>query len=254
MRHLARNCSAIVIALAAAFVPATAASAKSQPTAKVAKWAKKNHLKGTWRTKDADRDGIKNLAEFKLGTNPRKADSDRDGLRDGDEIKVGDDPLKADTDGDKIKDGAEHAGVVTAFDGDTVTIRQFKGGTLTGTISEDTDCYAAEPPSSDDTTTGDDTTGDSSDDGYWGDDTGDDGATDDSGDTTGDDPGADTSTVDDDPTSVDVGDDPSADGSAAGADPATCGDAGVAKGAVVRSVEVERDGSQLVLTAVELAN
>ena len=34
----------------------------------------------------------------------------------------------ADTDGDGIKDGAEHAGVVTAFDGETITIREFKGG------------------------------------------------------------------------------------------------------------------------------
>ena len=37
---------------------------------------------------------VKNLKEFKLGTNPRKADSDKDGLKDGDEVKSGNDPLK----------------------------------------------------------------------------------------------------------------------------------------------------------------
>ena len=63
-------------------------------------------------------------------TDPRKADSDRDGLKDGDEVTSGNDPRKADTDRDGVKDGAEHAGVVTAFDGETITIRQFNGPKL----------------------------------------------------------------------------------------------------------------------------
>src|SRR3954471_2010006 len=90
MRTIVRLLSAV--ALVAAIVPATASAKKPAPKASVAKWAKKNHLKGSWRTKDADRDGLKNLAEYKAGTNPRKADSDKDGLKDGDELKVGDDP------------------------------------------------------------------------------------------------------------------------------------------------------------------
>ena len=113
-------------------IPAGSASAKT----KVDAFAAKYHLKGTWKGKDADKDGLKNLKEFKLGTDPRKADSDKDGLKDGDEVASANDPLKADTDGDGIKDGAEHAGIVTSFDGETVTIRQFKGAAITATVDD----------------------------------------------------------------------------------------------------------------------
>jgi hypothetical protein len=226
MRPFLRLFSALALVLAAVLVPSVA-SAKPQPAAKAAKWAKKNGLAGSWRGKDADKDGLKNLNEFKLGTNPRKADSDRDGLKDGDEITVGDDPTDPDTDGDEIKDGAEHAGVVTAFDGQTLTIRQFKGGKLTAALAEDADCSTAD----------DSGAGDEGDDGYVGDDSGDD-----QGD---DDLGADAATVDDDEAEVDLG----AEDSAAGDDATGCDDAGIEKGAVVRSVELE-DGD---IVAVELA-
>ncbi len=56
---------------------------------------------------DPDRDGLTNLQEFKLGTNPRNADTDGDGLKDGDEVQRGTNPLLADTDGDLIPDGLE---------------------------------------------------------------------------------------------------------------------------------------------------
>jgi hypothetical protein len=98
MRTIVRLLSAL--ALVAAIVPATASAKKPAPKASVAKWAKKNHLKGSWKTKDADRDGLKNINEYKAGTNPRKADTDRDGLKDGDEIKVGDDPAADDASSD----------------------------------------------------------------------------------------------------------------------------------------------------------
>ena len=118
--------------------PADAAIAKT----KVEAFAAKHHLKGTWKSKDADKDGVKNFKEFKLGTDPRKADTDKDGLNDGDELTSRNNPLKADTDGDGVKDGAEHAGVVTAFDGGTVTIREFATRkTVTATL--DTDCTPA---------------------------------------------------------------------------------------------------------------
>jgi hypothetical protein len=133
MRILVRTISAIALAALVALVPAAAASAKKP---KAAAWAKKHDLTGSWRGKDADKDGAKNFAEYKLGTNPRKADSDKDGLKDGDEVQSANDPLDADTDGDGIKDGAEHAGVVTAFDGETVTIRQFKGAAITATVDD----------------------------------------------------------------------------------------------------------------------
>ncbi len=43
---------------------------------------------------DSDGDGLSDLAEFILGTNPNKADSDGDGIPDGVEILDGTDPLE----------------------------------------------------------------------------------------------------------------------------------------------------------------
>src|SRR3954447_17496578 len=121
MRSLFRTLGAVALSALVTLIPAAAASAAKQP--KPAAFAAKYHLKGSWKAKDADRDGLNNLKEFKLGTNPKKADSDRDGLKDADEVTSGNDPLDPDTDGDHIKDGAEHAGTVTAFDGETITIK-----------------------------------------------------------------------------------------------------------------------------------
>lgn len=57
---------------------------------------------------DFDRDGLTNLREFQLGTDPLVADTDGDGLLDGDEVNVyHTNPLLADTDGDGIPDGVE---------------------------------------------------------------------------------------------------------------------------------------------------
>ena len=239
MRTIVRLLSAL--ALVAAIVPATASAKKPAPKASVAKWAKKNHLKGSWRSKDADRDGLKNLAEYTAGTNPRKADTDRDGLKDGDELKVGDNPLDRDSDGDDIKDGAEHAGTVTAVSGDTVTITQFKGGKLTAKLASDTDCYDAEDLADDNSSTGDDSSDDDNpDDGYWGNDDGNwtdgDGA---------DDPSAAAAATVDDETDVQLyqaaGDDgdPSADDSDGSDDAGTCSDAGIETGTLLRSAELD---------------
>ena len=226
MRTLVRTVSALALAVAA-FAPAATASAKPAPKVKVAKWAKEHHLKGAWRLKDADRDGLANLDEYKLGTDPRKADTDGDGLRDGDEVKIGDDPRVADSDGDDVKDGAEHPGTVVAFDGTTVTIALFKGGRLTAELAPDADCQAADDAA--------DGTADAAD-GDWTDNTG----TDDS---------APSSAADDQP-EVDLGDDGSP---APDPAPADCAGAGLQTGALVRSVELERDGGDLWITAVELA-
>jgi hypothetical protein len=243
MRTIVRILSAIALVVSAVLVPAVA-SAKPAPAAKVAKWAKKHHLRGAWRTKDADKDGLKNLNEFRLGTDPRRADSDRDGLRDGDEITVGDDPTDPDTDGDRIKDGAEHAGVVTAFDGATVTVRQFKGGKLTAALSDDADCSTADESADEDDAADDDGAGDEGDDdGYVGDDSE---WTDDDGGAQDDDGTADASTVDDDPTDIDLG----AGDSSVDDDPTGCSSAGLEKGAVIRSLELS--GGAVI--AVELAD
>lgn len=57
---------------------------------------------------DPDHDGLTNLQEFQLGTDPHNPDTDGDGLRDGDEVNIyHTNPLVADTDGDGIPDGVE---------------------------------------------------------------------------------------------------------------------------------------------------
>lgn len=54
---------------------------------------------------DSDNDGLANVEEIQLGTNPLNADSDADGLNDFDENRTyGTDPLQADTDSDGLSD------------------------------------------------------------------------------------------------------------------------------------------------------
>ena len=57
---------------------------------------------------DSDGDGISNMMEIELGTNPLAADTDDDGISDSDEINVyGTNPNLIDTDGDGIEDQHE---------------------------------------------------------------------------------------------------------------------------------------------------
>lgn len=66
---------------------------------------------------DPDEDGLTNLEEQQVGTNPNEADSDRDGYMDSVESRTGTwvsstdtgtDPLKRDTDNDLLPDGMEN--------------------------------------------------------------------------------------------------------------------------------------------------
>lgn len=60
-----------------------------------------------WR--DSDGDGLADLQELQIGTNPDNPDSDGDGLSDSEELALGTDPTRADTDGDELDDGNEVA-------------------------------------------------------------------------------------------------------------------------------------------------
>lgn len=57
---------------------------------------------------DQDNDGLPDVVEAKLGTDPKKADSDNDNLSDYQEVMIySTDPLNPDTDGDGYNDGDE---------------------------------------------------------------------------------------------------------------------------------------------------
>lgn len=59
---------------------------------------------------DSDKDGLDDIREEELGTDPRKPDSDDDGLKDGDEVIIWrTNPSNEDTDGDTFVDGKEIA-------------------------------------------------------------------------------------------------------------------------------------------------
>ena len=58
---------------------------------------------------DSDGDGLKDVTERTIGTDPSDVDSDNDGILDGAEAKFGTNPLAADTDSDGYDDYAEIA-------------------------------------------------------------------------------------------------------------------------------------------------
>ena len=58
---------------------------------------------------DTDGDGLTDVRERELGTDPTRTDTDGDGLGDGYEVAGGTNPLVADTDGDGLSDGLEAA-------------------------------------------------------------------------------------------------------------------------------------------------
>jgi hypothetical protein len=56
---------------------------------------------------DSDGDGLLDVEEVALGTDPMNPDTDGDGLSDGTEVALGTDPLDPDTDGDGLPDGGD---------------------------------------------------------------------------------------------------------------------------------------------------
>ena len=56
-------------------------------------------------TLDSDGDGLTDVEERSLNTDPFNPDSDNDGVEDGDEVELGSDPNDADSDDDGIEDG-----------------------------------------------------------------------------------------------------------------------------------------------------
>jgi len=106
--------------LVAAFALASPAAAKDRNDDGLPdRWEKRYDLslKVKQGKRDQDSDGLNNRGEYQAGTNPREDDSDDDGSEDGD----------------------ENAGVVSAFDGETLTIDLYGGGTVTGTVDDSTE-------------------------------------------------------------------------------------------------------------------
>lgn len=123
------------------------------------RWEKANglSLKVNQAGRDQDHDGLKNLTEFRSGTDPKDADTDDDGIRDAredrdhdglcnrDEQRSGTRPDRADSDHDGTDDGDEHSrnevsGTVTSFDqaSGALVLQPASGDPVTVTVTEDT--------------------------------------------------------------------------------------------------------------------
>ena len=91
---------------------------------------------------DQDGDGLTDIEEGDLGTDPTDGDSDDDGLGDQEEVDAGTNALDCDSDGDGLSDGLE-SGVVDAGAGTDVSAGCFTPDadptTTTNPLSEDTD-------------------------------------------------------------------------------------------------------------------
>jgi hypothetical protein len=107
------------------------------------KWEKKHHLNvhANDARKDADRDHLSNLSEFRHHTDPQKADTDDDGIDDDDELRDATNPRKDDSDDDGVEDADEISGTIVSFANNVLTI-QLPGagaGTVSGTVTSATE-------------------------------------------------------------------------------------------------------------------
>ncbi len=106
--------------LVLALVAAGPAAAKDRNHDKIPdRWEKRHNLslKVNQAKRDQDRDDLNNRGEYRSGSDPRDDDSDDDGTEDGD----------------------ENAGTIASFDGTTLTIDLLNGGSITGTVTDETE-------------------------------------------------------------------------------------------------------------------
>jgi hypothetical protein len=237
MRTLTRITCAGLVALIASLGAASAAPAAKQGKQQrsATTWAKHHDLKGNWRHRDKDRDGLDNLAEFKAKTDPRRKDTDRDKLGDGTEVELGLDPRDSDSDNDGTRDGAEKPGSVVSFADGQLTLKLARGGRVTAAVTAETelDCRAADDDGSED----------------FGDDAGDDGFDDA---TLEDDPGAGAGDSASDEVVVDDSADDTGEGDDAADAPGVCENL-LRPGALVREAAVERVDGVLTFVEIEFA-
>lgn len=97
------------------------------------RWEKRFHLslRVNQARRDQDHDGLNNRQEFLAETNPRDADSNNNG----------------------IPDGEEGAGKVASFEGETLVIDLFGGGTVSGKVTAQTEieCHRGDSATASDT-------------------------------------------------------------------------------------------------------
>lgn len=95
------------------------------------------------RTPDRDHDHMPDRWErahgLKVARDDARRDRDRDGLRNLAEYRAGLDPRDADTDDDGVLDGAEDAGTIVSFTGGVLVIKTFDGESLTGRVTDHTE-------------------------------------------------------------------------------------------------------------------
>ena len=107
-----------VIAALAGATPAAAKGGDRNHDRLPDAWEKRHDLslKVSQARRDQDRDGLRNLGEYRAGTNPRRADSDGDGVKDGD----------------------ENAGTIRSFEDGILVVALAGGGELTAKVTAKT--------------------------------------------------------------------------------------------------------------------
>ncbi|MFL5842624.1 MAG: hypothetical protein ACJ77Z_19425 [Thermoleophilaceae bacterium] len=106
------------------------------------RWEKAHHLNPHAKDarKDADKDGLRNLSEYRHHSDPQDADTDDDGIDDNDEVENRTDPRKDDSDDDGVEDADEISGSIVSFENHMLTI-QLPGqgaGTVAGAVNDAT--------------------------------------------------------------------------------------------------------------------